>query len=185
VRALQSHAGAARFAWNWGLARCIERYDAEGRWYSAAELHRLWNAKKKTDPALAWWAQNSKCAYQEAFRNLHRALSDFVTSRKGQRKGRRLGFPKFKKRGKCRDSFRITGDRASCSGTTVQLTRIGTIRTHGSTRKLARRLEAGLSAIRGLFMIRMFTVPLAHASGHNTRPGIRCDLRAVPGFTRT
>ena len=147
ARALQSHAGAARFAWNWGLARCIERYHAEGRWYSAVELHRLWNAIKKSDPTLAWWAQNSKCAYQEAFRNLDRALSDFVKSRKGQRKGRRLGFPKFKKRGKCRDSFRITGDRASCSGTTVKLTRIGTIRTHESTRKLARRLEAGTARI--------------------------------------
>ncbi len=122
VRALLSHAGAARFAWNCGLARCIERYDAEGRWYSAVELHRLWNVEKKADHALAWWAQNSKCAYQEAFRNLDRALSDFVKSRKGQRKGRRLGFPKFKKRGKCRDSFRITGDRASCSGNTVKLT---------------------------------------------------------------
>jgi putative transposase len=28
-RALRSHAGAARFAWNWGLARCKERYAAE------------------------------------------------------------------------------------------------------------------------------------------------------------
>jgi transposase len=37
-RALRSHAGAARFAWNWGLAKCVERYDAEGRWYSAVEL---------------------------------------------------------------------------------------------------------------------------------------------------
>jgi len=27
-RALRSHAGAARFAWNWGLARCLERYAA-------------------------------------------------------------------------------------------------------------------------------------------------------------
>jgi transposase len=32
-RALRSHAGAARFAWNWGLARCQERYDAEGKWH--------------------------------------------------------------------------------------------------------------------------------------------------------
>jgi putative transposase len=31
-RALRSHAGAARFAWNWGLARCKKRYEAEGRW---------------------------------------------------------------------------------------------------------------------------------------------------------
>jgi putative transposase len=72
-RALRSHAGAARFAWNWGLAKCQERYAAEGKWYSAADLHRLWNAQKKADPAPAWWAQNSTCAYQEAFRDLDRA----------------------------------------------------------------------------------------------------------------
>ena len=34
-RALRSHAGAARFAWNWGLAKCQERHEAEGKWYSA------------------------------------------------------------------------------------------------------------------------------------------------------
>src|SRR5689334_6147330 len=91
-RECRSHAGAARFAWNWGLAKCTERYQAQGRWYSAAELHKLWNAQKKADPALAWWAENSKCAYQEAFRDLDRALHDFVRSRNGQRAGRRLGF---------------------------------------------------------------------------------------------
>ena len=92
-RMLRSHAGAARFAWNWGLARCAERHAAQGKWYSGTELHRLWNAAKKTDPALSWWAENSKCAYQEAFRDLDRALRDLVKSRNGQRKGRRLGFP--------------------------------------------------------------------------------------------
>ena len=46
-RMLRSHAGAARFAWNWGLAACLERYRAERRWYSGAELHKLWNARKK------------------------------------------------------------------------------------------------------------------------------------------
>jgi hypothetical protein len=49
-RGLRSHAGAARFGWNWGLAKCQERYAAEGTWYSALELHRLWNAQKKADP---------------------------------------------------------------------------------------------------------------------------------------
>ena len=140
-RMLRSHAGAARFAWNWGLARCRERYEAEGRWYSAAELHRLWNAEKKTEPALAWWAENSKCVYQEALRDLDRALRDFVKSKKGQRKGRRLGFPRYKKRGRCRDSFRFTTGAIRCAGTTVRLPRLGTIATHESTRKLARRLE--------------------------------------------
>jgi putative transposase len=144
---LRSHAGAARFGWNWGLARCKERYEAERKWYSAVDLHRLWNATKKADPALAWWAQNSKCCYQEAFRDLDRALRDFIKSRNGERKGRRLGFPKSKKRGKCRDSFRFSTGVIRCTGRTVTLPRLGTIRTHEPTRKLTRRLDNGTARI--------------------------------------
>jgi putative transposase len=146
-RVLRSHAGAARFGWNWGLARCQQRYEAEGRWYSGMELHKLWNEAKKADPALAWWAENSKCVYQEAFRDLDRALRDFIASTKGQRKGKRLGFPRFKKRGRCRDSFRFSTGAIGCAGTTVTLPRLGTIHTYESTRKLARRLEAGTARI--------------------------------------
>ena len=89
-RALRSHAGASRFAWNWGLARCQERYAAEGKWYSGIDLHKLWNAAKKADPALAWWSENSKCAYQEAFRDLDRALRDFTSRRRAS--GRASGW---------------------------------------------------------------------------------------------
>jgi len=103
-------------------------------------------AEKKQDPALAWWGENSKCAYQEAFRDLDRALKDFITSKKGQRKGKRLGFPRFKKRGRCKDSFRLTGVMR-CAGATVTLPRLGVIRTHESTRKLARRREDGTARI--------------------------------------
>jgi putative transposase len=145
-RMLRSHAGAARFAWNWGLAKCQERYAAERKWYSAADLHKLWNADKKADPGLAWWSENSKCAYQEAFRNLDRALRDYVKSRKGERKGRRLGFPRFKKRGKCRDSFRLYG-AIRCDRATVTLPRLGTIRTHEPALKLARKIEDGVARI--------------------------------------
>jgi len=146
-RMFRSHAGASRFAWNWGLAKCIERYQAEGKWYSAIDLHKLWNAEKKADPALAWWSENSKCAYQEAFRDLDRALRDFIKSRKGERKGKRLGFPKFKKRGKCRDSFRLAEKSLRCDQNTVTLPKIGTVRTHESTEKLASKLEDGSARI--------------------------------------
>ena len=146
-RALRSHAGAARFAWNWGLAKCNERYDAEGTWYSAMDLHKLWNAEKKADPGLAWWSENSKCAYQEAFRDLGRALRDFGKSKRGERKGPRLGFPRFKKRGKCRESFRLAARPMRCAGRTVTLPRLGTIATHESPRKLARRWGNGTARI--------------------------------------
>ena len=146
-RMLRSHAGAARFAWNWGLARCKERYEAERRWYSGAELHKLWNAEKKADPGLAWWPENSKCAYQEAFRDLDRALNGFVKSRRGERKGKRLGFPKFKKRGKCRDSFRFGTGPIRCGRRSVTLPRLSEVAIHESGRKLARRLENGSARI--------------------------------------
>jgi transposase len=44
---LRSHAGAARFAWNWGLDQCRKWYEAEKQWYSAADLHRIWNQAKR------------------------------------------------------------------------------------------------------------------------------------------
>ena len=178
-RMLRSHAGAARFAWNWGLARCKERYEAEGKWYSAIDLHKLWNADKKADPALSWWSENSKCAYQEAFRDLDRALNNFIKSRKGERKGKRLGFPKFKKRGKCREAFRLGAGVMRCLGTRVTLPRLGTIRTHESTRKLARRLANGTARILSATVSRSaqrwfvsFTVAVERAApAAHARPG--------------
>lgn len=134
-RALRSHAGAARFAWNWGLSKCKARYAAEKKWYSAFELQKLWNVEKKADPALAWWPENSKCVYQQAFQNLDRALHDFIKSKKGQRKGQRLGFPRYKKRGRARDSFRL-GGTLRCERNTVTLPRLGIIRTHELADKL-------------------------------------------------
>src|SRR3984957_14051264 len=178
-RALRSHAGAARFAWNWGLAKCSARYRAERKWYSAAELHKLWNAEKKADPGLAWWAENSKCAYQEALRDLDRALKDFIKSKKGERKGKRLGFPKFKKRGKCRDSFRFGSGVMRCEGNTVTLPRLGTLKTHESTEKLAALVRDGKARILSATVSRAaqrwfvsFTVEVERdAPERHTRPG--------------
>ena len=158
--------------------RCQQRHAAEGKWHSAAELHKLWNAEKKADPGLAWWSENSKCAYQEAFRNLDRALRDYVKSRKGERKGRRLGIPKFKKRGKCRDSFRLTGVMR-CGRGTVTLPRLGTLKTHEPTVKLARKIDNGAARILSATVSRTaqrwfvsFTVQVERdAPGRHARPG--------------
>jgi putative transposase len=172
---LRSHAGAARFAWNWGLARCRERYDAEGRWYSGADLQRLWNEVKKADPSLSWWGENFKCAYQEAFCDLDRALRDFAASRNGDRKGRRLGFPRFKKRGRCRDSFRFATGAMRCAGTMVTLPRLGVIGTHESTRRLdagtVRILSATVSRTARRWFV-SFTCEVERViPGRHARPG--------------
>lgn len=71
-------------------------------------------------------------AGREALRDLDRALGDFVKSRNGQRKGRRVRFPRFRKRGRWRESFRFSTGVMRCSGASVTLPRLGIIRAHES-----------------------------------------------------
>lgn len=102
LRLLCSHAGAARFAYNTGLAHVKNMLENGGLLdWSHYALRRWWNANKDTlavnpDTGVVWWSQNSKEAYSMALRDLAQALSNWSKSRKGQRKGRRVGFPRFK-----------------------------------------------------------------------------------------
>lgn len=102
LRLLASHAGAARFAYNAGLAHVKDMLEnGEPPEWSHYALLRWWNANKDTlavNPVtgVVWWSQNSKEAYSTALRDLAQALSNWSKSRKGQRKGKRVGFPRFK-----------------------------------------------------------------------------------------
>ena len=99
---MASHAGAARFAYNAGLAHVKETLDGgETADLSHYALRRWWNANKdelavNRDTGVVWWNQNSKEAYSMALRELAQGFSNWSKSRKGQRKGKRVGFPKFK-----------------------------------------------------------------------------------------
>ena len=101
-RLLASHAGAARFAYNAGLAHVKDALEkGEAPEWSHYALRRWWNANKDAlavNPAtgVVWWSQNSKEAYSMALRDLAQALSNWAKSRKGQRKGKRVGFPRFR-----------------------------------------------------------------------------------------
>lgn len=99
---MASHAGAARFAYNAGLAHVKEAIDnGEPADWSHYGLLRWWNANKdelavNKITGEAWWSQNSKEAYSMGLRSLAQGFSNWSKSRKGQRKGKRVGFPKFK-----------------------------------------------------------------------------------------
>ena len=104
---LFSHAGAARFAFNAALAyvrEMLEKGEAAG--WSLYELRKWWNAHK--DTLAPWWRQNSKEAYNTGLESLSRALSNWAASRKGKRKGPRMGFPKFRSKDKATPRFAYT-----------------------------------------------------------------------------
>lgn len=139
---LLQHCGVARFAWNWGLAQRIVLFkenEGKDKFTHAIEQHRQLNALKKTE--YPWMYEVSKCAPQEALRDLDKAFANFWRGRKKQkeqRTSRRVGFPKFKKKG-IHDSFRLTGSIHILDNSVV-LPRLGKIRTKESTGKFKGRV---------------------------------------------
>ena len=109
-RRLLSHAGAARFAYNAALARVKAAIDAgEILDWSYYSLLRWWNANKDSlavgEDGEPWWKKNSKESYARALESLAKGLSNWSKSRRGDRKGRRVGFPKFKAKGRTAPRF--------------------------------------------------------------------------------
>ncbi|MFC0448610.1 IS607 family element RNA-guided endonuclease TnpB [Rhodococcus jostii] len=116
--------------------------------WSAYGLRKDWNHAK--DEVAPWWGKNSKEAYSSGLANLATALANWSSSRSGKRKGPKVHFPRFKNK-RTRLSCRFTTGAFGLVGADrrhVKLPRIGLVRTHESTRKLARRIEAGTARIR-------------------------------------
>jgi putative transposase len=169
---LASHAGAARFAYNWGLDLVVNhlaarralvvlairsgasRVEAEawaddllGRLpWTLPALRRAWNqAKAEVAP---WWAENSKESYNSGLDALARALDAWSRSRRGARRGSKVGFPRFKAKSTARRSFRVTtGAFGVVDNRHIRLPRIGVIRTKEPTTKLEAAIGAGTARI--------------------------------------
>ena len=126
-------AGTSRFAWNWGLAERLQRYKVQrgtDKYTDAMKQHKLLNQLKKTD--FFWMYEVSKSIPQEALRDLEQAFQNFYRERKRAKitqKKPRIGFPKFKKKHRTKDSFRLTGTiKIFPHQKLVQLPRLGQLR---------------------------------------------------------
>ncbi|MEU1478196.1 transposase [Streptomyces sp. NPDC005760] len=164
-RALRSHCGAARAAYNWAVSwvtaswwqRKAEASYGIGeeeltpwRSWSLPALRREFNRAKTTDPRFAdWWAENSKEAYNTGLANAAAAFDNYAKSKQGKRKGARVGVPRRKSKRKARLACRFTTGtiRIEPDGRHVTLPRLGTIRTHEPTAELLARLRAGTARI--------------------------------------
>jgi len=127
---LLKHAGAARWAYNWGLEQKIKCYKASRQSPSAFDLHRALNVLKTVPTergGVPWMYEVSKCAPQQALRNLDDAYRRFFRRRTGR--DCTGGFPRFKSRRGGVGSFTLTGVvKVSLEGTHIQLPRLGKLR---------------------------------------------------------
>jgi putative transposase len=171
---LAQHAGASRFAYNQCLkfvtdALTARRIDPSVQVpWSGFDLINGFNAWKKSEDAgrvfvvapdgtaskeatgLTWRHKVSAQVFEEAAVDLGRALSAYWSAKNGTRTGHQVGFPKRKRKGRSRDSFRLRNRRqpggylirvGEGHPRSVTLPTIGRIRVHDDTRRLRRLLR--------------------------------------------
>jgi len=129
-------AGTARFAWNWALGRWQEEYALWKEYQcgpkpTEASLRRELNALK--EDAFPWMLEVTKNAPQQAIRNLGAAFKNFFAGR--------AHYPRFKKKGLSRDSFRadpgadsLHPNAVAVEGTRITLPRVGWVKMREALR---------------------------------------------------
>jgi putative transposase len=177
ITACKRHAGAARWAYNWGLARKQEAYRATGTSPSAIELHRELHALKLSD--LPWMYAVSKCAPQEALRNLDNAFGRFFRRVQLKREGKlsgKVGYPQPKTKKRGLGSFRLTGRIVVCADA-IQLPRLGRLRLkeRGYLPTTAKILSATVSEQAGHWSVSVL-VEQEQAVAVNRGPVVGVDL---------
>jgi putative transposase len=153
---LARHFGARRKAFNWTVATLksdIEAWHAAGAKTAKPSLRVLrkrWNAGKddvcvNAETGEVWWPECSKEAYADGIAGAVDAYWNWQQSRAGKRAGKRVGFPRFKRKGRDADrvcfttgAMRVEPDRRH-----LTIPVIGTVRTHENTRRIERLIRAG------------------------------------------
>jgi len=129
--------GVARFAYNWALEESRRLYREEGVQTSGYDLSKRINAIKKEQ--FPWMGEVTKCAVQRAVFDAHAALKKWWSP---QLKNK---VPKFKKKGKSKDSFYLTNGAFKIRGKRVYVAKLGWVRAAQELRLGGKLLSATVS----------------------------------------
>ena len=138
---LAQAAGVSRFAYNWALNQWKTQYN-KGLKPNEADLRKQLNQIKHTE--FPWMGDVTKCAPQEAIRDLGKAYQRFFT--------KQASYPKFKKKG-IRDSFRISSGNFKIENKYIKLPRIGLVKMSETLRFEGRPITATVSKTAGEWFV--------------------------------
>jgi putative transposase len=118
--------GCVRVVWNDALTHCQELYRQGKKKPKYTELSKRLTQIKKTEEK-EWLAEVSSIPLQQSLRDLETAYSNFFASCQGERKGKKVKPPKFKKR-KSKQSARFTDNGFQVNQHDVTLAKIGDLK---------------------------------------------------------
>lgn len=125
--ALSKLFGCLRVVWNDALAFCIEKYKSGHSKPKNAQLQKQFITQAKNNYDRVWLKDVSNIALQQSLNDLDKAYSNFFSSCKGNRKGKSIKPPKFKKR-KARQSARFRKGGFKIYQHCVSLAKIGKLK---------------------------------------------------------
>lgn len=160
LAAINRHFGARRYAANWALGAIKADLDAYHRSGTKSDppshygLRKRWNAQKASlcvnaETAEVWWPEVSKEAFSDGIKGAVDGFWRWQKSRTGKIAGRRVGFPRFKKKGRDQDrcTFSTGAMRLEADRRHLTLPRLGTVRTFENTRRLERLISSGRATV--------------------------------------
>ncbi len=139
-------------------------------------LRKRWNTAKNDECVNAetgqvWWPECSKEAYADGISGAVDAYWNWQRSRAGKRAGKRVGFPRFKKKGRDADrvcfttgAMRVEPDRRH-----LTLPVIGTVRVHENTRRIDRLIRTDRARVLAISVRR---------NGNRLDASVRCWFAA-------
>ena len=122
-------AGTARRVWNWALAEW-NRQATAGQRPNAMALKKQFNAIKYAHPdwqdqdGQPWLRTIHRDAHAQPFAHLAKAFTRYFAALKAREPAHP---PRFKKKGRCRDSFYIANDKFRVEGKSAVLPKVGRV----------------------------------------------------------
>ena len=119
--------GCVRIVWNDSLACCQEKYKLGENKPTNSELQKQFITQSKKTEDREWLSEVSAIPLQQSLNDLNQAYQNFFKSTKGQRKGKPIKPPKFKRR-KSRQTARFTKGGFKVGEHKVYLAKIGKLK---------------------------------------------------------
>lgn len=110
--------GCSRFAYNWALGKCNERYKNNEK-YSISDIRKEFTQLKKEED-FKWLNEVSNTTMVESMRNLDKAFKAFFK--------KKAKYPKFKSKRKSSKSFYVRYDRLCFKDNMCNIEKIGKVR---------------------------------------------------------